>query len=169
MPPSISQTLERGSVTALPIAGKKASYGQRQSAAQSHADAGCCSKRWPDSLLTGVSSQEHTRPKFLTTSGSLPRLVERSMPITDVRLICKVCGAEFVFTASEQEFFGTKGYTNVPKSCRRCRANLKGGRPRLDVTVTCSDCGQTTTVPFKPVKGKPVFCRDCFVKQRKAG
>lgn len=29
----------------------------------------------------------------------------------------------------------------------------------------CSACGVETTLPFKPVSGKPVFCRACFVKQ----
>lgn len=30
--------------------------------------------------------------------------------------------------------------------------------------VTCTDCGQATTVPFKPTAGKPVYCRTCFSK-----
>ena len=28
----------------------------------------------------------------------------------------------------------------------------------------CSACGVATTLPFKPVSGKPVFCRPCFLK-----
>jgi CxxC-x17-CxxC domain-containing protein len=28
--------------------------------------------------------------------------------------------------------------------------------------VICADCGQATTVPFKPNGSKPVLCRDCF-------
>lgn len=30
----------------------------------------------------------------------------------------------------------------------------------------CSDCGQETEVPFEPTPGKPVRCRDCFMKNR---
>jgi CxxC-x17-CxxC domain-containing protein len=30
--------------------------------------------------------------------------------------------------------------------------------------VTCTDCGQVATVPFKPTAGKPVYCRTCFSK-----
>ena len=30
--------------------------------------------------------------------------------------------------------------------------------------VKCTDCGQATTVPFKPTEGKPVYCRTCFSK-----
>ena len=33
--------------------------------------------------------------------------------------------------------------------------------------VTCSDCGQETEVPFKPIEGKPVYCRDCYQKHKK--
>ena len=32
--------------------------------------------------------------------------------------------------------------------------------------ATCSDCGTTTQVPFKPTAGRPVYCRDCFQKHR---
>lgn len=28
----------------------------------------------------------------------------------------------------------------------------------------CTDCGNATTVPFKPTPGKPVYCRTCFSK-----
>ncbi len=31
--------------------------------------------------------------------------------------------------------------------------------------ATCSDCGKTCQVPFRPTGDKPVFCRDCFAKQ----
>ncbi|PVX23210.1 MAG: hypothetical protein CW716_12650 [Candidatus Bathyarchaeum sp.] len=33
--------------------------------------------------------------------------------------------------------------------------------------VKCTDCGKTTTVPFEPTKGKPVYCRECLSKHRK--
>lgn len=28
--------------------------------------------------------------------------------------------------------------------------------------VVCEKCGKETTVPFKPVNGRPVYCRDCL-------
>ena len=28
--------------------------------------------------------------------------------------------------------------------------------------VVCSSCGKTTTVPFEPIPGRPVYCRDCL-------
>jgi CxxC-x17-CxxC domain-containing protein len=33
-------------------------------------------------------------------------------------------------------------------------------------TVTCSDCGTECTVPFVPRTNKPVFCSDCFRKNK---
>ena len=35
--------------------------------------------------------------------------------------------------------------------------------------ATCTKCGNSCEVPFKPVNGKPVFCRNCFVKTEDAG
>ncbi|MCJ7425282.1 hypothetical protein MUP01_13600 [Candidatus Bathyarchaeota archaeon] len=29
----------------------------------------------------------------------------------------------------------------------------------------CTECGKTTTVPFKPTMGKPVYCKTCFSKR----
>ena len=31
-----------------------------------------------------------------------------------------------------------------------------------DVPATCSKCGKSTEVPFRPTNGKPVYCSDCF-------
>jgi CxxC-x17-CxxC domain-containing protein len=33
--------------------------------------------------------------------------------------------------------------------------------------ATCSDCGSECEVPFKPVEGRPVYCRECFRKNKK--
>lgn len=30
----------------------------------------------------------------------------------------------------------------------------------------CSDCGQECEVPFKPTEGKPVFCKECYLKNK---
>ena len=32
--------------------------------------------------------------------------------------------------------------------------------------VKCTECGKSTTVPFEPTKGKPVYCKTCFSKHR---
>lgn len=38
--------------------------------------------------------------------------------------------------------------------------------PREMFEVECAECGDTTTVPFKPTGDRPVLCRDCFQKNR---
>ena len=94
---------------------------------------------------------------------------------------CKDCGQDFVFTASEQEFFESKGFTNEPGRCPSCRAAKKeqsgfGGRGRCGFQggrserqmydAVCASCGKSTTVPFQPSGDKPVYCRDCFQSRR---
>ena len=32
--------------------------------------------------------------------------------------------------------------------------------------VVCGNCQRDTLVPFKPITGKPVLCKDCFIAQR---
>ena len=108
----------------------------------------------------------------------------------DRTLTCADCGQEFVFTASEQQFYADRGFSD-PRRCRSCRAARKaqmgggdssgmggsggygganGGyrerRPREMFEATCSSCGKTAMVPFRPTSGKPVFCDDCFSRRR---
>ena len=35
-------------------------------------------------------------------------------------------------------------------------------------SVVCTDCGSSTTVPFRPKPGRPVYCSDCFESRRTA-
>tara|TARA_Y100000310_G_scaffold269523_1_gene282760 strand:+ start:12376 stop:12531 length:156 start_codon:yes stop_codon:yes gene_type:complete len=39
--------------------------------------------------------------------------------------------------------------------------------PREMHKATCSECNQECEVPFKPTEGKPVFCKECYMKRRK--
>ncbi|MDR1892504.1 MAG: zinc-ribbon domain containing protein [Oscillospiraceae bacterium] len=86
----------------------------------------------------------------------------------DKTLICKECGAEFVFTAGEQEFYSSKGFVNEPQRCKACRDNRKNaGKPEREMhTAICADCGVECKVPFKPREDRPVYCSECFAKQR---
>lgn len=92
---------------------------------------------------------------------------------TDENLTCVDCGRSFPFTAGEQEFFASKGFTNKPNRCTDCRAARKassgggrsgggGGARREMFKATCSQCGGVAEVPFQPRGDKPVYCRDCF-------
>ena len=48
--------------------------------------------------------------------------------MSDKTLVCSDCGAEFVFTEGEQEFYAEKGFTNEPKRCPECRKAKKQQR-----------------------------------------
>lgn len=38
--------------------------------------------------------------------------------------------------------------------------------PRKMYKATCDECGKECEVPFKPTEGRPVYCRDCYMKKR---
>ncbi len=85
------------------------------------------------------------------------------MEFNDRSLKCVNCGEDFVFSAGEQLFFREKQFQNEPKRCAKCKAKRDHRPQRVETTVTCSECGASTTVPFKPHKGgQPVLCRGCF-------
>jgi len=93
---------------------------------------------------------------------------------------CQDCGANFTFSAVEQEYFQSKGFVGEPEhypSCRQARKERQGGEghpngdsvPRSQYQVfsaTCARCGKSTEVPFEPRKGRPVYCGDCYTAIR---
>ncbi len=96
------------------------------------------------------------------------------MSFEDKSLQCADCGETFTFTAGEQEFFQSKGYTNEPKRCPTCRQARKTtrfgsssfGGSRQMFSATCAECGKETEVPFEPRGDRPVYCNDCYRKIR---
>ena len=100
------------------------------------------------------------------------------MTFTDKVLVCRECGASFIFTSGEQEFFAMKGLQNEPGRCSDCRSirrqqrdtggSMGGGyRPQREMhDVVCAQCGQTTQVPFLPRGDRPVYCSTCFEQVR---
>ena len=99
------------------------------------------------------------------------------MAFQDQSLSCRDCGSQFVWTASEQEFYQSKGFQNSPVRCPACRQAKKarmdggsrGGGQRQMYEITCSNCGKNDSVPFQPRGDRPVLCGDCFRKQRDEG
>jgi len=96
------------------------------------------------------------------------------MSFQDKSLQCSDCGATFTFSAEEQEFFQSKGYTNEPKRCPSCRQARKSQRygdssyrpNRQMFHAVCAECGKDCEVPFEPRGDKPVYCSDCYRKIR---
>ncbi|HEY3998163.1 MAG TPA: zinc-ribbon domain containing protein [Candidatus Xenobia bacterium] len=112
------------------------------------------------------------------------------MSYTDRTLTCADCGAEFTFTAGEQEFHASKGFSNDPRRCPACRSARRasrneggggggggsysgggggggsfGGERREMFDVVCAECGKDTRVPFRPSGNRPVYCSECFSQQ----
>lgn len=101
----------------------------------------------------------------------------------DKALTCADCDSEFVFTASEQEFYAERQFSE-PRRCPSCRAARKlarggsgdparsggysSGGSREMFSTTCSSCGREARVPFQPTGSKPVYCSDCFTSQRQS-
>jgi CxxC-x17-CxxC domain-containing protein len=111
--------------------------------------------------------------------------------MTDKTLTCADCGQDFTFTASEQQFYADRQFSE-PRRCATCRAVRKAARggagnggssygnggyssgggggydraPREMFSATCANCGKEALVPFRPSGAKPVYCSDCFSSQR---
>ena len=96
------------------------------------------------------------------------------MAYQDKSLQCSDCGTTFTFSAEDQEFFHSKGYTNEPKRCPACRQARKSerygsgsyGSSRQMFPAVCAECGKDTQVPFEPRGDRPVYCSDCYRKVR---
>jgi CxxC-x17-CxxC domain-containing protein len=106
---------------------------------------------------------------------------------SDKALTCADCRQEFVFTASEQQFYADRQFSE-PRRCASCRAIRKSERSgsssggdsyggytdrgdrgtREMFSATCSSCGREAQVPFRPTGSKPVYCSDCFSTQRRS-
>ncbi|HIU71352.1 MAG TPA: zinc-ribbon domain containing protein [Candidatus Galloscillospira excrementipullorum] len=86
----------------------------------------------------------------------------------DKTLVCKDCGAEFVFTAGEQEFYAERGFQNEPQRCKPCRDARKNAakQQREMYTAICANCGAEAKVPFQPRNDRPVYCSECFAKMK---
>jgi len=113
---------------------------------------------------------------------------------SDRNLTCADCNQEFAFTASEQQFYADRQFSE-PRRCPTCRAARKAARgdsggsyssgagyssggsyeggggysrgPREMFSATCSSCGREAQVPFRPTGSKPVYCSDCFTSVRR--
>jgi CxxC-x17-CxxC domain-containing protein len=101
----------------------------------------------------------------------------------DKALTCADCSTEFIFTASEQEFYAQRQFSE-PRRCPSCRAARKlarggnsepapggsyaGPSSRPMYSATCASCGREAKVPFEPTGSRPVYCSDCFTSQRQS-
>lgn len=106
--------------------------------------------------------------------GTLPN-VPKDAEFDDKPIFCIDCSKEFIWSSGEQAFYRDKQLQNPPKRCKECKqaknerlaaiaaAQASGVRQRIEVSVKCARCGESTTVPFYPSQGRPVYCRSCFL------
>lgn len=106
-------------------------------------------------------------------AGSVPA---EASEFEDRSILCIDCTKEFTWTVGEQVFFRDKQLQNPPKRCKECKqaknerlaaiatAQASGVRQRIEVAVNCARCNASTTVPFYPSQGRPVYCRSCFLE-----
>jgi CxxC-x17-CxxC domain-containing protein len=104
----------------------------------------------------------------------------------DMTLTCRDCGQAFTFTAGEQDFYASRGFSE-PTRCSDCRATRRAERersgssygggsyessaprgPRQMYEAVCTGCGNIAQVPFQPTPEKPVYCSTCFEQRRGA-
>ncbi|MDM7924028.1 MAG: zinc-ribbon domain containing protein [Pyrinomonadaceae bacterium] len=116
-----------------------------------------------DDLFIGLSGT--------ASSGSSP-----DNEFEDKSIRCIDCGSDFTWTSGEQVFFRDKNLQNPPKRCKGCKqaknerlaviaaAQASGIKQRIEVSVKCARCSESTTVPFYPSQGRPVYCRSCFLE-----
>ena len=102
--------------------------------------------------------------------------VSPAADLEDVSINCIDCSKDFVWSAGEQAFFRDKRLENPPKRCKECKkaknerlaaianAQQSGIKQRIEVIVSCAKCGESTTVPFYPSQGRPVYCRSCCLE-----
>ncbi len=93
-----------------------------------------------------------------------------NLVVDDIELTCRDCGSFFTWTAGEQTFYIEKGLMNTPARCAPCRAKRHvqrlGTKYAISTEIVCAECGQTGQVPFVPRKDQPVYCHDCFERQK---
>ena len=78
----------------------------------------------------------------------------------DKTLVCRDCGAEFVFTAGEQEFYAEKGFQNEPTRCKACRAARNAVRPaRRTALPLLVRCMRRPALPVASPRPSPSFPR----------
>jgi len=81
----------------------------------------------------------------------------------DKTLHCKDCGAAFVFTAGEQEFYAERKFTSEPQRCKSCRdAGKHAARaPAAGFSLSDITCDKCNSYNMEPIKDGGLRCNFC--------
>src|SRR3989338_6571851 len=87
--------------------------------------------------------------------------------LSDINLICKDCGENFVFTVNEQKFYIRQGFTNVPVRCKKCRENFHDRKYKGVKTynIKCRQCDLVGKLTVEPPIPELIYCENCFNEQ----
>ena len=117
-----------------------------------------------------------SQDNFDEAGGEIQTAPSSDPEFEDKEIQCIDCSRNFIWSTGEQAFYRDKQLQNPPKRCKECKqaknerlaaiaaAQASGVRQRIEVAVNCARCGETTTVPFYPSQGRPVYCRSCFLE-----
>ncbi len=84
-------------------------------------------------------------------------------------LVCRCCGAAFIFSTAQREFLAEHGCDVPPLYCGACFAEKlrticeMPGEKRVAV---CSVCGEQSKLCFVPSQDRPVLCQACHQKAK---
>jgi CxxC-x17-CxxC domain-containing protein len=105
-------------------------------------------------MIDGVTSRPFSAKTLPQMVKSGNREIEEEVIRTSRELYCR---PKAVVEREINDWSGmTLGNDNEPSSAG------SGNVEKFD--VICSNCGKHTTVPFKPEKGRPVYCKECIAK-----
>jgi CxxC-x17-CxxC domain-containing protein len=117
-----------------------------------------------------------SQSNFDAAGGEVQTVPAADSEFEDKTILCIDCNRDFTWSTGEQAFYRDKQLQNPPKRCKECKqaknerlaaiaaAQASGVRQRIEVAVNCARCSETTTVPFYPSQGRPVYCRSCFLE-----
>lgn len=88
---------------------------------------------------------EHSRKTYGTSKTEVEKLIAASTG---------------VLMDSQQPFISRESSYYEERKASDDRQNM--------FSAVCANCGKKTTVPFKPDPNRPVYCKDCFAKNRPA-
>ena len=77
-------------------------------------------------ILPSIMQLNQTLPKNpKIQNNQTNNISSETISQSDIKIICRDCGNEFLFTVSEQEFYKEKGFNNKPNRCKSCRDKKK--------------------------------------------
>ena len=100
--------------------------------------------------VNGTVYEAAVEPRLL-----LADFLRDTLGLTGTHVGCEhgVCGACTVLVDGDSA-----------RSCLMLAVQANGRREMTE--VTCSSCSKPTQVPFKPTEGRPVYCSDCYTRER---